>query len=284
MSRDFAVGLCLMNERLRDSISIAGFTLSCLARDVGVDPKTVARWITEDRLPHSRHRRAAAALLGAQETYLWPALLDTQSALSIRSSEFVSLYPNRGAVPGHLWMHLAEHAQHTIDLLAFASLFLWDGYPDLPALLSSKAQSGTQIRIALGDPESDALRLRGEEEGIGSALSARVRMSLAYLGQVTKSPGVELRLHSTTLYNSIYRFDDQLLVNSHAYGAPAAHSPVLHIARVPGGRLFEHYAASFDRVWTNAEQVDDQGVANRGIFAIDAHPIPRGIPMPREGK
>ena len=32
-------------------------------------------------------------------------------------------------------------------------------------------------------------------------------------------PGIEVRLHATTLYNSLYRFDQSLLVNTHAYGA-----------------------------------------------------------------
>jgi hypothetical protein len=32
-----------------------------------------------------------------------------------------------------------------------------------------------------------------------------------------------------------------MLVNAHVYGAPAAHSPVLHLRRLPGGRLFDHY-------------------------------------------
>jgi hypothetical protein len=61
------------------------------------------------------------------------------------------------------------------------------------------------------------------------------------------APGVELRFHATTLYNSIYRFDDDMLVNAHVYGAPAAHSPVLHLRRLPGGQLFDHYQASFER-------------------------------------
>jgi hypothetical protein len=51
------------------------------------------------------------------------------------------------------------------------------------------------------------------------------------------------------LYNSIYRFDDELLVNTHAYGAGAPQSPVLRLRRIAGGRLFGYYMASFERVW-----------------------------------
>lgn len=36
-------------------------------------------------------------------------------------------------------------------------------------------------------------------------------------------------MHSTTLYNSIFRADDELLINTHVCGSPAANSPVVHI-------------------------------------------------------
>ena len=41
-----------------------------------------------------------------------------------------------------------------------------------------------------------------------------------------------------------------MLVNTHAYGFPAAQSPVLR--RLAGGSLFDHYQASFERVWAQA--------------------------------
>jgi hypothetical protein len=83
-----------------------------------------------------------------------------------------------------------------------------------------------------------------------------------YLRGAVGAPGVELRFHATTLYNSIYGFDDDILVNTHVYGAPAAHSPVLHLRRLPGGRLFDH----LERVWErtiadNAPEVLAQGEA-----------------------
>ena len=52
--------------------------------------------------------------------------------------------------------------------------------------------------------------------------------------------GIEFRLHRTVLYNSIYRADDQLLVNTHIYGFPAAQAPVFHLRRVAGGDMVTH--------------------------------------------
>jgi hypothetical protein len=86
-------------------------------------------------------------------------------------------------------------------------------------------------------------------------MAARVRLSLSYLDEAIEVPGVDLRLHTTALYNSIYRFDSDMLVNTHAYGSPAAQSPVLHLRRLAGGWLFDHYQASFERVWAQARLV-----------------------------
>ena len=56
-------------------------------------------------------------------------------------------------------------------------------------------------------------------------------------------------MHDTTLYNSIYRFDDEMLVNAHLYATNAYAAPVLHLRRLDGGQLFANYAQSFDAVW-----------------------------------
>lgn len=227
-----------------------------VAAHVQVDPKTVDRWIRTDRIPHPRHRRATAALLKSSEPFLWPSLLDDARRASATAAEFVALYPHRGAVPPELWVSLTHSARDYIDVLVYAGLFLWDGNPDLPAVLAQKGAAGTRVRLALGDPDSTAVYQRGEDEGIGAGMAARIHMALAYLQPAVRSPSVELRVHATVLYNSIYRFDNDILVNGHAYGAPAAQSPVFHYRRFDGGRLFNHYLASFERVWATATTAD----------------------------
>jgi hypothetical protein len=249
------------NERLRSSITGARLTIPDVAAQVGVDPKTVERWIVLGRVPHRSHRWATASLLGTDEAYLWPEIAEDRRTQAASTSELVTLYPNRGAVPGALWRSLLDGAADRIDVLVFSGLFLPDGYPEVAKLFAAKAEEGAKVRLALGDPESEAVRLRGEEERIGEGMAARVRLSLVYLRDAIGAPGVELRFHGTTLYNSIYRFDEDMLVNAHVYGAPAAHSPVLHLRRLPGGRLFDHYQTSFERVWDQASAGSVPGVA-----------------------
>lgn len=241
------------NERLRGCMVAAQLTVLDVAAKVGVDPKTVERWITTGRVPHRPHRWATASLLRTDESFLWPEAIGEKRARSASEAELLALYPDRGAVPAQLWHGLIDAACEGIDILVFAGVFLPDGNPQLAKVLASKAKSGAKVRLALGDPDCDAVRLRGAEERIGDGLAARIRLSLTYLEEAYTAPGVELRLHTTTLYNSIYRFDDDLLVNTHTYGAPAAQSPVMHLHRLPGGRLFDHYRSSFERVWELAQ-------------------------------
>jgi hypothetical protein len=59
-------------------------------------------------------------------------------------------------------------------------------------------------------------------------------------------------MHRTTLYTSIFQFDDQMLVNPHVYGLLAAYAPTLHLRRVGSGGMFETYLRSFERVWQDA--------------------------------
>ncbi|MFY1700344.1 Scr1 family TA system antitoxin-like transcriptional regulator [Micromonospora sp. WMMA1923] len=61
-----------MNDLLRAALHETGHTLESLAERVGVDPKTPARWLREDRVPHPRHRAAAAEALGRDIVDIWP--------------------------------------------------------------------------------------------------------------------------------------------------------------------------------------------------------------------
>jgi hypothetical protein len=244
---DYGAGM--PNERLRMALHEAGLRLDDLARHVGVDAKTAERWITKGRLPHPANRAQTARLVGIEEFVLWPQLAGGRRGRAVTEAELLEVYPVRGAVAAESWYAMIESARRHIDVLVYAGLFLPDGRADLAAVLRRKAQEGVQIRLLFGDPSCEAVALRGREEGIGDGMAARIRLAVSYVRPVFDAPGVEVRSHETTLYKSIYRFDDELLVNTHAYGAGAPQSPVLRLRRIAGGRLFGYYMASFERVW-----------------------------------
>ena len=148
-------------------------------------------------------------------------------------------------------------------MLAFAASFLHDTLPDVDEVLIAKARAGVRVRLVFGDPDSEAVRIRGVEEGIGESLAERCRLTWKYLDPVLAEPEVSVRAHATTLYCSMFRFDDDLLANHHLLGAPANHSPVLHVRRLVGGRLFDHHIKSFERVWSSASEPPALTVAAR---------------------
>jgi transcriptional regulator with XRE-family HTH domain len=60
------------NMALRDAILASGLELSQIARAIGVDPKSVQRWVTSGVVPHPRHRWKVCEVLGQEESRLWP--------------------------------------------------------------------------------------------------------------------------------------------------------------------------------------------------------------------
>lgn len=239
----------MANERLRSTIASAGLSFETLAETIGVDPKTVTRWVAAGRLPHPTHRRAAAKAMQRDETYLWPELLSDARAAAAGEAEVIRVYPTRGVVPLELWLSLITGATKELGLLAYAGLFLLDNNPDITERIIDRAAAGVRVRILLADPTSAQVRARGHEEGIGEGLRGRVEVVQAYLAPALGTAGVEVRRHTTTLYNSIFRSDGSMLVNMHMYGSGAPANPVMHLRQVPGGRLFDSYQRSFDKVW-----------------------------------
>jgi len=53
----------MANDRLRSCIAAARLTVAEVSDRIGVDRKTVDRWISTGRLPHPRHRSEIAELL-----------------------------------------------------------------------------------------------------------------------------------------------------------------------------------------------------------------------------
>ena len=240
------------NERLRGSLASAQLRTTDVAERIGVDPKTVERWITKGRVPHRAHRLALAEEIGADEAYLWPEVLTAQVTQSASVAELLELHPSRAAVPSDVWRQLIASTHEALDVLTYAGTFLFEQY-DIVSVLRDKSAQGVRCRFLIGDESSKTVKRRAIEEGTPGGLEGRIQLHRRYLREVVGLPGVEVRTHSTTLYNSLFRFDQDLMVNGHAFGEPAGHSPVLHLRRVPGGRVWDHYMRSFETVWTSGK-------------------------------
>jgi hypothetical protein len=245
------------NERLRVALLEHGLTPAMLGDWLGVDHKTVERWIA-GRLPYRKYRYAVAAQLMVDESYLWPDALSREQVAAASDSEVLAIWPRRSDMAHEIWERLFAGAQQEIGVLVYAGLFLSEDV-SLKKILAEKARAGVRLRMLMGDPDSHQVADRGVDEGIGDAVALKVRNALVLYKTLREIDGVEFRFHQTILYNSIYIGDDQLLVNTHVYGLPAASAPVWHLRKVAGGEIALTYLESFERVWETGTPVPKPG-------------------------
>lgn len=247
----------MSNERLRASLLKKGMTPAQLAERLHVDVKTAERWIV-GRAPYRKHRFTVAALLGVEESYLWPEALTRNQVSAASESEIISVYPHRWAVPREVWAQHFADAEESIDMLTMAGLFIAEDSGTVRQF-REKAEEGVRVRLLISDPDSPAVALREKEEDTGpGVVASRARNVLALLRPLRGVDGIEFRLHDTCLYTSIFRADDDVIVNAHVYGVAGSNAPVLHLRKVPGGDMVTLYRESFETVWNAARPLESK--------------------------
>lgn len=244
--------MAAVNERLHSVLAQRGVSPELLAEVCEVDPKTVGRWLG-GRVPHPRHRFRVAQHLRVEELFLWPTPAPSAGQPSAGAGlELIGTYQNRASVPRDMWLSLLQGAQEQISVLVFSGTFFAQSNPHVAKMLAERAADGVQVRLCFGESNGRAAAIRGIEEGIGDTLAAKIRASLTYYRPLASEAGCEVRLHDTTLYTSLFRYDDDLLVNPHVWGQPASANPLLHLKRVDAAGWFDNYAQSFEAVWATA--------------------------------
>ncbi|WP_236793886.1 DUF5919 domain-containing protein [Amycolatopsis sp. GM8] len=243
----------MRNERLRDALATAGVAADALAEELAVDAKTVERWITKGRVPYRKYRSHIAARLHTTENYLWPDALSRDEAATVSQSELVTFFPHRNSIPTELWERVINDTTERIDIVVHTGLFLVER-PNFVKSLVTKSRSGCSIRLTFGDPASREVTRRSEEERLGKhTLAGRIRNALAFYRPLFEMAEPEIRFHRTTLYNSIFRLDDEMIVNTHVYGIQGAHAPAMHLRRLSSGTLFDTYVQSFEEIWRTSK-------------------------------
>jgi transcriptional regulator with XRE-family HTH domain len=235
-----------LNETFCRALLQAGLTEEDIAARLGVDPKTVRRWIEGRALPYRRHRWALAALLGTAETELWPQLRSIQP----RPQEVVAVYPHLGTVAQEVWLGLFASAEGNIDILDAGGLAV-AGDREIVGILAERARIGVTVRICLADRGASESRA----EPAMSAPRIDVGSALEQYAPLRGGDRVQIRLYQREQYSFIYRADGQLFVAQRAYGVSVVQVPVLHLRRADGGDMFATYAESFERTWAHARPV-----------------------------
>ncbi|WP_280382459.1 helix-turn-helix transcriptional regulator [Nocardia wallacei] len=237
-----------MSQRLRSAMLRAQLGSDTLAAAVGVDVKTVNRWLA-GRVPHRRTRSAVAELLGESEENLWPQTRPDLTAGAPATAEVLGAYGHRADIPNGLWTSLLLGATDRIDLIGYAYPFVLELLPDATQIIGVKCRSGAVVRMAFADPDCAHVAERDDLEQMQGMLSGRVRNALSMLGPLTTTPGCRIGLHSVHLYNSVFRFDDQMIVTPYLVRARGYQHPALHLRELSPHGMFASFADQVEQIW-----------------------------------
>jgi transcriptional regulator with XRE-family HTH domain len=245
------------NTALRQAMADARMTEQALARRVGVDEKTVSRWVAQDdRIPHPRHRWAACEALGADEAMIWPdAIRDAVKTGPDR--EIAAVYPYRSAVPAALWRKLITTAVTSITLAGYTSYFLWIEQPNLAATLTRKARQGCQVRFLVGDPDSPVTTSREDIEATPLTVSTRIAVTLEQLDRLRGTGGIEARFSDRHIAMSVFTFDNDMIVTPHLANLAGHESPAFHLHRRQNDGIYDRFALHVAALWDTARPAWD---------------------------
>ena len=252
------------NDALRAAMATAKITERDLADKCNVDVKTVGRWLAhDDRMPHPRHRYAAAEALGADPEMLWPDGI-RRNIKTGPDREVAAVYPRRSDCPKSVWRSLISGATKDITLAGYTNYFLWLELPNLRGVLRRKAENGCRVRFLLGDPASETTRNRECLEDVPLTVSTRIRITLDELAKLGTIQGIEARYSDEHIAMSVFVFDDEMLVTTHLAHLVGHDSPMLHLKRMLEGGLYDRYAYHVAELWG----------AGRLVSGLDARQSP----------
>lgn len=245
------------NTALRRALAEAQVEPNEVARRVGVNSKTVARWLAdESRYPHPRHRWMVADLVKVDEALLWPEAVKMYVKTG-HDREIEHTWPARSEMPNTVWHRLLDAASTEITLAGWTCYFLWLENHQLGQTLRRKAEAGCRVRFLLGDPADPATAEREAVEATPLTLSIRIQVTLAELAHLRGVEGIEARYADRRLMGlSVFRFDDKAVITPHLAITIGSDSPTLLLRRVQPGGLFDRFSEDHvNLLWQSARSV-----------------------------
>jgi transcriptional regulator with XRE-family HTH domain len=261
------------NENLRAALQDAGLAPDDLANIVGVDVRTVRRWLSGGT-PYARQRGKVARALDTSEHDLWPdAATPPPGPAAAQATDVVAAYVAASDLAAPDWKALMRAAAAHIDVLGDTLIEIL-ATPGVPQLLAAKATQGCAVRVLLYDTHQ-------------------------HVAPLLDQPGVEVRLLGVPAAYVIYRFDDELLLALHLVGGEPDHAPLIHLQRADAQGLFDRLAEYYNDLWEqhseplrpgfdlvpeDEQDEDENPVADARVSApgpVEAAPSQPSAPPPR---
>ena len=254
------------NEHLRAAIRRAGLTLEEFADIVGVDVKTVQRWLA-GRTPHPGNRSRVTGALDTSEHELWPDAVPPSDEPSERGQP-VPLLTDVVAGYGYATDH---DAPDPADILRSAAerieLIAPNVMPGIVDLLLEKAADGCHVRAIIEDPDAHVEPLLGVDR-------------------------IEIRASAVGEQFGLHRADDQMLLALRRIGVLTESPPVILLRRRTGDGMFDRLADEFEQRWGDTTQLPNRERLHAYLAEVeleswpesdvDPDPVPPPSPAPVE--
>jgi hypothetical protein len=240
----------LDNEHLRTAITRSGLTFEEFADIVGVDVKTVQRWLA-GRVPYPRHRARVAGALDTTEHALWP---DAVPAPTMTEAHELTTPVTGDAIAGY--GHATDPAVPTTAAFLSAAVERIEiaipnlaSQPGLVELFRTSATNGPQARIIIENPDEQVEPLLGID-------------------------AIEIRASPAREDHVLYRADDELLLVLTRIGSASASPPIIHLRRQADGGLFDRLADDFDDRWLEATPLSSREQLHAYLAGTELEPRP----------
>jgi len=224
-----------------------------LAERVGVDWRTVQRWVSDSaRTPQPRLRWKVAAELQVSEGDVWP---NVRQVVKVGADkEVAAVYPSHSAVPPTVWQKLVTEARREIVFCDTVSYWYWYDVPDLTRILREKAEAGCRVRVMVGDPADPVVRADEAATDIPLTLSSRIEQTLHLVEPLRDI--VQVRQTMAGWGRSVYRGDDDAVAHWWLHGQMGIDFPAMHLRRRQSGGLFDQVAVRHvEALWEAARPV-----------------------------
>ena len=242
------------NQRLRSAMAAARLDIEGVAASLGVDPKTVQRWLA-GRTPRPRHRWELASLLHAQDETLWPGASASLTGTPTRpygaDAEVSRVFASQADAEDEIRLLASNAGEIDLRILRGLGLIALNGSLLRPAIL---AAGQVRVRVLLLDPDAEAAKRRAEE--IGEPLevfTAGIHLVQARLEELDRLAGVDLEIRTyqqMPVWRTI-RIDQTMLVSSFDQEWEGRESPML--MPTPGGMLDRGFRRGFEVAWQDAQ-------------------------------
>ena len=248
-SATFGKGRALGNEHLRTAITRSGLTLEEFADIVGVDVKTVQRWLGRPRSVRGNRARVAGAL-DTTEHALWPDAVPVPTTTEAqRADDTRDRRRNRGIWARHRPRRPGPSDRSFAQPSSGSRSPSPTSHPSQPSSSYSARAPPTdaQARILIEDPDEQIEPLLGID-------------------------AIEIRASPSRENHVIYRADDEMLLVLTRIGSASASPPIIHLRRQADGGLFDRLADDFDDRWLEATPLTSPEQLHAYLADIELEP------------